>query len=235
MFEQVLKNYFGKWQFLWILALYSPIAILGQDIIPSNGFVKFDGGDRPCIVVHIDPETKTLKKAWVDYVKKGFGVKMKGIGFLTNKDVLYAEKVNFDAISDKRIDFYTRIVEDDNGSEMQVYARFGYDNYVEKTQTPIPYAKMEGVLIGFLKDYLPGYHKSMVNDTQKRIKALEKEQKNLGKDIKKSEKNISSLEKKIGEFREDLSKNRAQLLETNKKLERRKAKLDRVLLNLEKM
>ena len=78
--------------------------------------IQYDGEERPCITVRLDPDTKEIKKAWEDFVKKEYKIRLKGLGFLVKKDVLSAEKVTVKKLSDKAIDFRTRIVEEEDKS-----------------------------------------------------------------------------------------------------------------------
>ena len=57
----------------------------------------------------MEPATKDVRDAFQDFLKKNYDVKLKGDGLFSNKDVLYAEKVKINTISDKNLDFYAKI------------------------------------------------------------------------------------------------------------------------------
>src|SRR5690606_23968036 len=97
----------------------------------------------------------------------------------TNKDLLYAEDVVIEKLSSKRMNFYTQIIENEIGSEMKVFASFGYDIYIDKNETPEEYKIMNRMLNEFLNSYLPNYYKDQVKDTEKKVKDLTKEVKGL--------------------------------------------------------
>jgi hypothetical protein len=65
--------------------------VYGQQIKPSESFIVHEDVPRSCWVVNLDPEPKTLKKAWKDYVKDEFDISMKGFGLFLKKDLLFAE------------------------------------------------------------------------------------------------------------------------------------------------
>jgi hypothetical protein len=44
--------------------------------------LEYDGEERPCITLRLAPDTKEVKKAWEDFVKKEYKIKLKGLGFL---------------------------------------------------------------------------------------------------------------------------------------------------------
>lgn len=214
---------------LAVICLLATQQLSAQSILPSAGTILHNDAPRPCLVVNIDPEPKTLKKAWRDFLKDKYDFKLKGIGFLSNKDLLSAEKIVVEQISSKEMDFYTHVIEDDNGSEMKVFAAFGYDVYVDSMTMAVEYNAMKTILERFLKDYLPTYHQDLVKETEKRINKLSKEQDKLKKNIEKDEREIESLTKEIEELSQELERNKEMLKKTERKLENRKAKLGRVL------
>ncbi|HLV40729.1 MAG TPA: hypothetical protein VKY37_00490 [Brumimicrobium sp.] len=86
-------NYLLQISFVTILMFGFTDVSLAQDPIPKDGFIEHNGGNRPCLYVNLDPETKPLKKAWKSFLKDNYDFKIKGIGFLSNKDLLYKEDV----------------------------------------------------------------------------------------------------------------------------------------------
>lgn len=210
-------------------------SIQAQDIEPKKGTIEHNGGERSCLVVNLDPEPKPLKKAWKSFLKDNYDFKIRGIGFLTNKDLLSAEDLVIQEISSKRLDFYTKIVEDEVGSEMKVFASFGYDIYIDENETPEEFKVMTKMLNDFLRSYLPKYYKSEVKATKKKVKKLSKEVKGLKKDISKNEDNISDNKKEIEDLTEEIEELKKEVTEkeskletTNVKLKERKEKLERI-------
>jgi len=197
--------------------------------------IKFDKEQRPCLQLNLDPEPKTLKDAWRDYLKDNYDFKLKGIGFLSNKDLLSAEEIMVPKISPKTMDFYTNIVEDENGSEMKIFARHGYDIYINKKNYPDEYDALREVIDGFIKQYLPKYYEGRVSDTQDRIKKLEDETKDLKKDINDGTERIAKLKKEIENLEKKLGTNNEALKIANKKLIKRNEKLERIKKQIRKL
>jgi len=197
--------------------------------------IKFDKEQRPCLQLNLDPEPKTLKDAWRDYLKDNYDFKLKGIGFLSNKDLLSAEEIMVPQISSKTMDFYTNIEEDENGSEMKVFARHGYDIYISKKNYPDEYDVLREVIDGFIKQYLPTYYEGRVNDTEERIEKLQDETKDLKKEINNGTDSIAKLKKEIEDLEKKLETNNEALEVANKKLIKRNEKLERIKKQIRKL
>ncbi|WP_107038260.1 coiled-coil domain-containing protein [Brumimicrobium mesophilum] len=211
-----------------LLTLSFTTETIAQKVVPKDGKIEHKGGERPSIYVNLDPEPKPLKKAWKSYLKDNYDFKIKGIGFLSNKDLLYREDVIIQKLSTKRMDFYTKIVEDEVGSEMTVFASFGYDIYIDKNETPEEYAIMTKMLNDFLASYLPDYYESEVKETKKRVKKLSKEVKGLNKDINKNNEDIEEMTEEIEKLSKEVSEKEAALEIANTKLGERQEKLKRI-------
>lgn len=204
-------------------------------IQPLNTFIDFDEAQRPCLQVNLDPEPKELKYAWRDYLKDNYDFKLKGIGFLSNRDLLSAEKVTINQISSKVIDFYTHIVEDENGSEMKVFARHGYDIFINQENYPNEYLAIREILDSFMKYYLPKYYQEGLSETEKRMKELTNERNDLEEEIKDNADDISKLKEEIEDKEEKLKSNKQALEETAIKLKERKEKLKRIRTKLSEL
>ncbi|MDX1651721.1 MAG: DUF16 domain-containing protein [Brumimicrobium sp.] len=224
---------------LFCIQLVTTLAIItgtfnlqSQTVQPVDDSVKHEGEWRPCLKVNLDPETKTVKKAWKSFLKDEYDFKIKGIGFLTNRDLLSKEGVVIEKISSKKLDFYTLVEEDAVGSEMKVFAAFGYDIYVNQKEHEQAYRAMKEMLVKFLKGYLPQYYKDQVKETEKRVKKLEKEIKGLNKDITKSNEKIKDLNEEVKELSEEVNQKESDLEVAKTKLQERKKKLERIKAQL---
>ena len=212
------------------------IQIYAQTTIkPFNASIDFDKAQRPSLQVNLDPEPKELKKAWKNYLKDNYDFKLKGIGFLSNKDLLSAEKVMVKQISSKVMDFYTHIIEDENGSEMKVFARHGYDIYINEENYPDEYLVIREIMESFMKEYLPKYYEEKLSDTEKRIKELIKERDDLQEEIADDAEDITKLKKEIEEKQEKLEPTKKALEEATIKLTKRQEKIKRVQSKLKKL
>lgn len=211
-----------------VTLLFLPVQTSAQDITPSEGIIAHKDAPRACWVVHVDPEPKTLKKAWKDYVKDDFDVSLKGIGFLTNKDLLSAEEAVVRPISPDPLNFYTHIVEDVNGSEMKIFAELNPGEYANRGDHTGEFRAMRRILEDFLAEYLPTYYQSRVKDAENRMVELADEREKLKKEITRDSERISSLEEEIEQRQLELQSNQDKLELAESKLEARKQKLERI-------
>lgn len=168
--------------------------------------LEYDGEQRPCITVRLEPDTKEVKKAWEDFVKKEYKIKLKGLGFLVNKDVLSAEKVTIKALrlSDKAIDFRTRIVEEKDHTLMQVFVSLGYDIYLGPDNYPLAFQDVKNKTWEFAKSYLNTYYNEQIKEVTKLLKDLNKEQSKIQDKIADNEKEMEKLRKENEKLAKDL-------------------------------
>lgn len=224
------KNLKYSIQISFVVIVISILAanVRAQEVEPKKGTVNHNAGERPCFVINLDPEPKPLKKAWKSFLKDNYDLKIKGIGFLTNKDLLYKEDIVVEEISSKRMNFYTEIVEDEVGSEMKVFASFGYDIYIDINETPEEFKVMEKMFTDFLKYYLPKYYEGEVKATKKKVKELTKNVSSLEKDISKNKSDIENHKEEIEELTQEVAEKQSELETANVKLKERRAKLQRI-------
>lgn len=203
-----------------------------QNLVPVESTIEHADKLRPCLLVYVDPEPKTLKKAWRDFLKEKYNFKLKGIGFLSNKDVLRAKEVMLPAISPNALDFYTEIVPDANGSQMKVFASYGYEVYIDPNEHPEAFQQLKTIFSTFLQTYIPNYYQELVNDTEDAVNGLMKDQKKLKKSITKDSKKVEKFTAKIKQLNEAVSDNQAELVEVEEKLSNRTLKLEKYKLKL---
>ena len=133
------------------------------------------------------------------------------------------------------MDFYTHIVEDENGSEMKVFARHGYDIYINKENYPNEYQALRDIFESFIKYYIPKYYQGKVNDTEERIEKLVDETTDLKEDITDDSARIEKLKKEIEALESEVKSNNKLLEDANNKLIKRKEKLKRIRIQLRKL
>ena len=202
--------------------------IRAQEIAPEEGFIVYQKAPRACWVIHLDPEPKTLKKAWKNYLDDEYDVSLKGIGFLANKDLLSAEEVVLKTIANDPLNLYTHIVEDVNGSEMKFFVELKSNVYANDTDHRFEFRAMRDILQDFLADYLPAYYNGRVKDAEKRLVELADEREDLKKNIARDSEKIEELQNEIEQRQLELESNQAKLDLAESKLEARKEKLERI-------
>ena len=223
-----------------IFLLLSTRTVSSQSFEPKQSTIEHNGSIRPCIVVNIDPEPKTLKKAWAKFLRKEYHVKMKGTGLFNNNDLLYSKEVSIVQLSAKQMDFYTQILEDENGSEMKVFVSLGYDIYLNEVDYPAEFQVLNDILVSFLKQYLTEYYEKDIEDSARRVKKLKKEIASLEANkkrntemIEKLTKDIENLNKDIENYKTSVTENSEKLIEAEIKLKAREEKLERIMNKLQ--
>jgi hypothetical protein len=210
----------------FIFAIYFPG--LAQEITPEEGIIVYQKAPRACWVVNLDPEPKTLKKAWKDYLDDEYGISLKGIGLLVNKDILSAEEVVVKPIANDPLNLYTHIVEDVNGSEMKFFIELKSNVYANSANQRYEFRAMRDILEDFLADYLPTYYHGRIKDAEDRLVELAEEREDLKKNIARDSEKIEELKYEIEQRQLELESNQAKLDLAESKLEARKEKLERI-------
>lgn len=182
---------------LFIFALYfiGSSTLHAQRLIVDKGTIKHEKQARECIQITMEPMPKEVKKAWDDYLQDNFDVNLKGIGFLSNKDMLSAEGVLIPDVSDKKINLYTQVVERGNLTEMCVFASMGGNNYLSQTSYPLEFNRLQNTVEAFIGNFLPEHYRELVEDTEKNLEDLMKRKKDLADDIAKNREDIAKMEK----------------------------------------
>ncbi len=211
-----------------IFSFFLTPAMQAQEVTPREGIIVHADAPRACWVVQLDPEPKTLKKAWKEYIKDDFDVSMKGFGFLANKDLLSAEEAVIGPVSPEPIHLYTHIVEDLNGSELKLFAEVNPGDYADRTGHAPAFRALRGILEDFLAAYLPTYYHGRVKDAEKRLVELAGEREDLKKEIARNTEKIKELEDEIEQRNLELQANQNRLELAESKLEARKEKLERI-------
>lgn len=214
-----------KKSILFLALTFISLTTFSQGIVPQDAKVIHDKISKPCLTAVVDPSTDELKDAWVEYLSKNHEVKLKGSGFMTNKDVLTAEKIVITAVSPKAMDLYTEIIEVEGRTSMKVFAAFGYDIYVNSTDFPTEYAAMKKIMSDFLSTYITNFHSEKVVFHQKEVNGFTKDKSKLDKSIAKDAKNIEKMTSKIEKMNESIEKNKVKLEETETLLKVQKEKL----------
>lgn len=211
-----------------MLVLCSFLSLHAQRLMINPSVCQSEDLQQAGIEAILEPGTKAVKKAIKDWMDDNYDIKLKGLGLFTNKDVLTAEQVRIDAISDKQMDFKVQVIEEGNNTKMCVFGSYGYDFPISPTEYPLAYQKMRGITLDFLDSFVPKWYADRIDESQEVLADLQKERKNLEKDIRKNEKEIEKLQEENVEKAETLTKTAAELKKTAATLEIQKKKLKEV-------
>lgn len=191
--------------------------------------ITYENKLRPCLNVNYDAAPKTVKKAWDKFFKKNYDVKIKGIGFLTNKDIITGTDVTIAAISDKRMNIYARITELATGSELKYFMSFGYDFFIGPTEYPKEFEGMKKILNDFSVQFLNDYYADAASSLTSKIKSQEKDIRKNDKSIKK---NTRKARKSSAEVANGLSAKNTSLQMENEESRRKISDLNKEIENI---
>ena len=173
-----------KVQLLILCFLFLTAQINAQTFRIDTTEITFENKLRPCLYVKYDASAKTVKKGWVDFMKKNYKVKVKGIGLFSDKDIVDAEDVTINSIADKRMNMYARVTDIPGGSEMKFFMSFGYDFFIGPDNYGAEFGAMHKLLNDFSVSFLNDYYTDAVSAILKDIKGYEKDIKGKNKSIK---------------------------------------------------
>jgi hypothetical protein len=160
--------------------------------------ISYEKKDRPCFRVQYDASPKAVKKACDDFFKKNHELKVKGIGFLTNKEIISATDVSFPAISDKRMNLYVSVTDaPGDRSELKFFMSFGYDFFIGADNYPAEFTNMKKILNDFSVEFLTEFYGDEASRITSEIKGLEKDISDNNKHIKKNTKKARKESKEV--------------------------------------
>jgi len=208
-----------------LIFLLLPVFTYAQTLDVRHTLVEYDEQDRFALAVNFEAPPKAVKEAWTDFLKSELDLKLKGFGFLTNKDLLKAEKVSVPELSDKELNFYTLFNEEEERTIMNVFASFGYDIFINQQDHPKAYSALRGLVNSFVRGYVPAFYEEKIEETAEVVEDLEEEVADLNKSINKNKADIEDNKKEIEELQEENEEKSASLEEKKQMLEQRKALL----------
>lgn len=180
------------------LAFVCCLSLSAQTYKIDTSTITFENANRPCLKVTYDASPKTVKKAWDEYFKKTYDVKIKGIGFLTNKDVITGTDISLVAVSDKRMNIYAAVADaPGDRSELNYFMSFGYDFFIGPENYPAEFAAMKKILNDFSVEFLTEYYYSEASRMTSEIKKLENDIKDNNKSMKKNTKKARKESKEV--------------------------------------
>lgn len=180
------------------LAIIFCLQLNAQTYKIDTSTITYENVNRPCFTVKYDASPKTVKKAWDDYFKKTYDVKVKGIGFLTNKEIITATDISLVAVSEKRMNMYAAVVDaSGDRSELNYFMSFGYDFFIGPQNYPAEFTAMKKVLNDFSVEFLTEFYGDEASRMTREIKGLEKDISGNNKDMKKNTRKARKESKEV--------------------------------------
>lgn len=187
-----------KFSLVLTITMLFCLQLTAQTYKIDTATITFENQQRPCFTVKYDASPKTVKKAWDDYFKKTYDVKVKGIGFLTNKDVITATDITLVPVSDNRMNMYASVVDaPGERSELSYFMSFGYDFFIGPDKYPTEFTAMKKILNDFSVEFLTDFYYAEASRLTSEIKKLEGDIKDNNKSIKKNTKKARKESKEV--------------------------------------
>jgi hypothetical protein len=199
------------------------ITITAQNLSYSSGTTEVEGEIVKTINVKLDPKPETVKGSFENWMEDNYDVDLDGKRLLFfDKKVMSAKGVVIPAISSRRIDLNVRVDEsNEDFTTLQVYASFGYNNWITPMDYPYEYAALEGIVYEYISDYLPEYYLNRIEDTKEQLADLKEDKEELNEDVIDNKERIEELKKENEELMRRLKENQANINETKSKLSKR--------------
>lgn len=217
-----------------VLILMSSFAANAQNLTVENAMVTINDKQVAAVKVIMNPSPAKVKDEFRDFIKDKYDVKMKGIGFLSNKDILSAEGVQIPAITSKNMDFKAKVVENGDNTEMYVFGMLGYDVNISPEKYRDEYRAMKNITISFLNEFLPEYYQDRVDETQDMLSDLRDDRNDLRDDIANNKEKITDLQKENKKLNADLTETDTKIKDAEMKLNKRQDNLQKVNSQLNK-
>ena len=211
-----------KINLLLLFVLFISFKVNAQTYKIDTSELSFENKLRPCFSVTYDSPAKTTKSGWSDFFRKSYKIKVKGIGLLSNRDIIDAMDVTIGSVSDKRMNMYARVTDLPNGCELKFFMSFGYDFFIGPKDYPAEFGEMKKILNDFSVKFLNNYYASEASSLTKKIKKLERDQRSKKKSIAKNAKKA----------RKESSAVATGLEATNNSLQREIEEMDREIIKI---
>lgn len=133
-----------------------------------------------------------FRSLWRDFLKDEFGIKTSRKG-----DVIIAEEVVVNRITDRRGDLILFMYPQEKEVNFNIAFRLGYDVYLNSDEFPEEATNLRDFAVYFINYYYYHYLEDYIKMQEKNLGNLQKELKTAVKTIQKSEKSVEKMEKKL--------------------------------------
>jgi len=191
-----------------------------QQVDFSDGSINYNDEEVQTIDVKLDPKVGTIKDKFGDWMDENYDVNLDGKKLLFfNKEYMTANGVVVPQISSNQIDIKVKVDESQDGlTLLNVFASFGYNNWIDEEDHPYEYAALRGIVLDFVQDYLPEYYFNKIQDTTDKIAEIKDDKAKLEKDMANNDEEISKLLEENRELMDKIKSNQERLKSAKQKL-----------------
>jgi len=173
------------------------LSATGQKLSYNDGTIDYEGSTVQTIDVTLNPKVSTIKDKFEDWMDNNYDVDLDDKKLLFfSKDYMTANGVVIPQISQNKIDLKVKVDETNAGfTRLNVFASFGYDNWITEEEHPYEYAALRGIVYDFVSEYLPEYYLDRVKESEKNIANLSEKRNDMQEEVKDNQKEIEELKK----------------------------------------
>lgn len=206
---------------------------ISQKLVMENGKTSYKDQFRTAINVTIEPNKKEVRTGWENWLEEKYDTRIDGSSWFNKKDVLTAPGIMIPSISDKQFDLYAEVIDKGEGSQLNIFASFGYDMHITPQTFPDEYRALENLTLNFLTDFLTNYYNNRTEHLEELVRDLENNKNHLLEDISDNKKDIVNLNEENIDLENEMNSKGVELDDAAKKLKEEKENLDTVNKKLE--
>ncbi len=197
----------------FILLLFTSITSNSQTLVHHDAMISIDGEMVQTIEIKLDPKKETVKDNFAEWIEDNYSVDLDDRKWLFfDKEFLSAEGVVVPTISNRKIDLKAKVRESEKGiTTMNVFASFGYNNWITDRDHPSEFAALRGIVYEFVEEYLPEYYIEQIEDQKDKVKDLTNTQEDYQKDFVDNQKKIEDLRAENEELSMKLRENQRKI------------------------
>ena len=207
-----------------------------------SGDVNYNKKPRAALKVEVDGKATDVREYFQDWMKSSYNIKYKSGGVLGfgKSDVLLARQIPANTISGKLVDLYASfIAPSDSVTEVAVFGGFDDNTFFDANNSKSEYNALRAMAQNFAGAARTKAYRDMIAETEKKLKAAEKDKERLEKERISLKNNTASNLDRIEELKKknienllqsradstSLLKNAQMLLDSRQQLQRRRDRL----------
>lgn len=146
------------------MILFMAISLVSsaQTLTVQESLMEQNGELVPTLQIILEPEVAEFQEKFEDYLNNSRDVDLGSDRLLSfDNKIMIAKGLIIRSISDQKIDLKIFLDESELGkTQFNVFASFGYTNWITPKRYPLEYAGMNAFLLEFIKTHLPEYHQN---------------------------------------------------------------------------
>lgn len=187
-----------------LFCVWAAVFGYAQTLTVNTSQVEYEDDEVASVQVKVSPDRSSLQDAFEDWMDDNYDVKMRRKGLFGDKEIRQAEAVRIPSITSDQINLYTKTVEEEEYTEMSLFASRGLANYIELDEDQAAFEVMENMMATFLASYLPSYYEERVEQAKETLSDLQEELADARDDFADNQEEIEDLQKENQKLNEQI-------------------------------